>query len=102
MSDSSLISFRPYLLDPVPVTVVAGLPGCGKTELIRRIAATLAAQNPPKKAKIIDDPSLMKVDSSCSHCGSTQALQDELKRLVREECPDQFLVEVPIDVDPGS
>jgi len=100
MSESSLISFRPYLLDPVPVTVVSGLPGAGKSELIRQMIEFLAQGAPPKKANLLDDAKLMKPDASCSHCGVTDALQDEFKRQIREECPDQFFVEVPIEVDP--
>ncbi len=102
MNENSLISFRPYLLDPVPVTVFTGLPGVGKTALITRITQYLADLPNPRRAQALSDPGLFQADTSCSHCGTTQALQDELKRRIREECPDLFFVEVPIEADPRS
>jgi|GEM_PF-3169130 len=99
MDKNSLISFRPYLLDPVPVTVFVGLPGSGKTELVGQISAYLSGLPAPSTVQVLSDPRLFQLDSSCPHCGVTQAFQEELKRRIREECPDQFLVEVPVEFD---
>ena len=102
MDTNSLISFRPYLLDPVPVTVFCGLPGAGKSELISKVAEFIASGPNPRKSQTLSDPSLFKADTACAHCGITQALQDELRRRIQQECPDYFLVEVPVECDPRS
>jgi G3E family GTPase len=102
MDTNSLISFRPYLLDPVPVTVFCGLPGAGKSEVITQVAQFIQFGENHRKTQTLSDHSLFKADTACAHCGVTQALQDELKRRIREECPDYFLVEVPVECDPRS